>query len=307
MKKIAFIVNPISGVSHKEVIVLYLKSLFTAHNGYEPLFYKTKCAGDAYAKAGELSVEGYDTVVAVGGDGTVNEVARGLVNSRTKMGIIPVGSGNGLARHLGIPISYQRAAEIIMKESVQKIDAGMINDQLFFCTAGLGFEAVIGDKFNNAPTRGLMTYMEFCAKEYTKYRREIYNIEIGGNRYRYKAFLITFANSSQWGNNAFIAPDANISDGMIDVVVWKRAPLVSMPLLTMGLFLKTIRHSEYIDRFRCKELHIIRSREGLIQFDGESRMMGREINVSVLFHAVNAIVPDSFYYDKNISGLANFI
>lgn len=300
MKKIAFIVNPISGVLHKEVIVLYLKSLFTADNGYEPLFYKTICAGDACAKARELSGEGYDIIVAVGGDGTVNEVAGGLVNSRTKMGIIPVGSGNGLARHLRIPISYQRAAEVIMRESVQKIDAGMINDQLFFCTAGLGFEAVIGDKFNNAPTRGLMTYVEFCAREYTKYRREIYNIEIGGNRYRYKAFLITLANSSQWGNNAFIAPDANISDGMIDVVVWKKAPLVSMPLLTMGLFLKTIRHSEYIDRFRCKELHITRSREGLIQFDGESRMMGREINVSVLFHAVNAIVPDSFYCDKNI-------
>ncbi len=297
MKKIAFIVNPISGISHKEVILLYLKSVFTAENGYDALFHKTECVGDAYVKALNFSDNGYDIVVAIGGDGTVNEVARGLVNRRTKLGIIPVGSGNGLARHLKIPISYQKAAEVIMKENVQKIDAGKINDQIFFCTAGLGFEALIGDRFNSAPTRGLITYMEFCAKEYVKYNREVYDIEIAGNIYHYKAFLITLANSSQWGNNAFIAPDANISDGMIDVAVWKRAPLVSMPLLTMGLFLKTIRYSEYIDRFRCKELKITRSGNGLIQFDGESKMMGSQINVSVLSHAVNAIVPTASCYD----------
>ena len=129
MKKIAFIVNPISGISHKEVILLYLKSVFTAENGYDALFHKTECVGDAYVKALNFSDKGYDIVVAIGGDGTVNEVARGLVNRRTKLGIIPVGSGNGLARHLKIPISYQKAAEVIMKENVQKIDAGKINDQ----------------------------------------------------------------------------------------------------------------------------------------------------------------------------------
>ena len=291
MKRIAFIVNPISGVSDKSLIINHLYSVFSREDGYDALFHKTECSGDAYATALKFSNEGCDIVAAVGGDGTVNEVARGLVGSNTKLGIIPVGSGNGLARHLRIPVSYQKAAEIIRHEQVQRIDAGKINDQIFFCTAGLGFEAVIGDRFNNAPTRGLITYMEFCAKEYVKYKPEIYDIEIAGNRYRYKAFLITLANSSQWGNNAFIAPDANISDGMIDVVVWKRAPIVSMPLLTAGLFLKTIRYSEFIDRFRCKELRIMRASDGLIQFDGESRMMGSQISVSVLPHVVNAIVP----------------
>lgn len=290
MKRIAFIVNPISGTGHKEMIVSYLRSIFNAERGYDATIYRTKCAGDAFSAAEMFKNNNYDIVVAVGGDGTVNEVAKGLVNSNTKLGIIPVGSGNGLARHLKIPLSYTRAVEVILAGNVQNIDAGKINDKLFFCTAGVGFEAVIGDRFNSAHTRGLMTYMQFCAKEYVRYRRESYEIEIAGNRYNYRAFLITFANSSQWGNNVYIAPDANISDGMIDVVVWKRAPLVNMPMLTAGLLFKTIQYSEDVDTFRCKELKIRREHPGLIQFDGESMMMGGEITVSVLKHVVKAIV-----------------
>lgn len=293
MKRIAFIINPISGTKHKEIVVSYLRTLFSEANGYDALYYYTKHGGDAFDAAERFKNDKYDIVVAVGGDGTVNEVAKGLVGSDTKFGIIPVGSGNGLARHLKIPMSYTKAAEVILEENVQMIDAGKINDRLFFCTAGLGFEAVIGEKFNSSPTRGMITYVHFCAKEYVTYKRESYDIEIAGNRYNYKAFLITFANGSQWGNNVFIAPDANISDGMVDVVIWKRAPLVTMPVLAAGLFLKKIMYSEYVDTFRCKEIHIRRQADGLVQFDGESCSMGAEINVSVLPHAVKAIVPSA--------------
>ncbi len=303
MKKIAFIVNPISGTGHKERILEYIKTVFTPEKGYVPEFYTTKGPGDAYNAACDFKEKQYDIVAAIGGDGTVNQVAKGLLNCKTKLAVIPVGSGNGLARHLKIPLSYHKAVDAILEENVQLIDAGKINDEIFFCTAGLGFEAVIGDRFNSAGTRGLITYMEFSAKEYVNYRRETYNISMPGNEHECKAFLITFANCSQWGNNAFIAPDANISDGMIDMVVWKRAPLVAMPALTAGLFLKTIQYSEYIDTYRCKEVKISRQSEGLIQFDGESRSMGKEITVSVLPHAVKAIVPnekENLFYRKNI-------
>lgn len=291
MKKIAFIINPISGTGHKNAILAYLRTVFTPQLGYEPVFYTTQGAGDAYTAATRYKNEHYDIVVAIGGDGTVNQVAKGLIDCNTKLAVIPVGSGNGLARHLKIPLSYHKAVDAILAEKVQLIDAGKINDEIFFCTAGLGFEAVIGDRFNSAGSRGLITYIEFCAREYVKYRREVYHINLPGNVYDCKAFLITFANCAQWGNNAFIAPDANISDGMIDMVVWKRAPLVSMPLLTAGLFLKTIQYSEFVDTFRCKEVKITRQTEGLIQFDGESRVMDKEITVSVLQHAVKVIVP----------------
>lgn len=155
----------------------------------------------------------------------------------------------------------------------------------------MGFDAVVGEKFNNSGTRGLMTYVEFCAKEYVKYRPEQYKISINGSQMSQKAFLITFANSSQWGNNAFIAPDANISDGMVDMVVWREAPKVTMPLLTAELFLKTLKYSEFVDTYRCKEVVIEREKDGLVQFDGESVMMGKELRLSVMHKAVEVIVP----------------
>lgn len=291
MKKVAFILNPVSGTRHKSAILEYVNGALSRNGGYEAEFYRTTSVGDACRAAREFVGKKFDIVVAIGGDGTVNEVAEGLINSNVKLGIIPVGSGNGLARHLSIPMSYQRAVDAIFEGNSQFIDAGMINGKVFFCTAGVGFDAVVGNRFNSAPSRGLKTYMEFCAKEYMKYRPEEYEIHLLGNTFRQKAFLITFANSSQWGNNAVIAPDANISDGMMDVVIWREAPKVTVPLLTMELFLRTIKYSEFIDTYRCRELTIIREQEGLIQFDGESMMMGRELRLSVIHKAVEVVVP----------------
>ncbi len=291
MKRIAFIINPISGTGNKEHLIEYLHEAFTVGKGYSAIYYMTKGAGDAYEASKGFGEQGYDIVVAVGGDGTVNQVAKGLLYTDTKLAIIPFGSGNGLARHLKIPLSFYGAVDTILEGDTVEIDAGRINDEIFFCTAGLGFEAVVGDKFNTAGTRGLITYMEQCAKEYVKYVRESYTIEIGGKVYDSKAFLITFANSAQWGNNVFIAPEASISDGMIDMVIWKRAPLVSMPLLAAGLLFKTIQYSEFVDTFRTKSVKIRRRKPGLIQFDGESRFMGEDIEVAVLEHAVKVMVP----------------
>ena len=291
MKRIAFILNPISGTRRKQVIIDYINKVLGFHPDWEPVFYKTKCVGDACVAASDFASRGFDVVVAIGGDGTVNEVAEGLINTSSKLAIIPIGSGNGLARHLNIPLNYQRAVDAIFNGVPQFIDAGVINGKVFFCTAGVGFDAVVGDSFNKSGSRGLVTYVEYCAKVYMKYRPEYYEISLDGRTFRKKAFLITFANSSQWGNNVFIAPDANISDGMVDVVVWKAAPKVTMPILTAELFLKTLKYSEYVEIYRCKELSIKREKEGLVQFDGESVMMGSELAMSVMNGAVEVIVP----------------
>lgn len=291
MIKVAFILNPISGTGRKKVILEYIDKVLRNHREYVAEFYRTKCVGDACRAAREFVGKGYDIVVAIGGDGTVNEVAEGLINSTAKLAIIPVGSGNGLARHMNIPLNYQKAVDSIFDGRSQYIDAGVINGKPFFCTAGVGFDAVVGEKFNSSPTRGLMTYVEFCAREYVRYRPEHYSISINGSKINQKAFLITFANSSQWGNNAFIAPDANISDGMVDMVVWKEAPRVTMPLLTAELFLKTLKYSEFVDTYRCKEVVILREKEGLVQFDGESVMMDKELRLSVMNKAVEVVVP----------------
>lgn len=290
-KKIAFVVNPISGTSHKEKIIDYLHSKLDNSTVWNAVYYTTKSERDPYLAAERFKNEGFDVVVAIGGDGTVNQIAKALIGSNVRLGIIPVGSGNGMARHLKIPMLYQKAIDVILQDHYTEIDAGMINDQYFFCTAGLGFEAVIGAKFNSAGTRGLLTYMETCTREYMRYRREQYEIDIDGHKFSTKAFLITFANCAQWGNNAFIAPAADASDGMLDMVIWKRAPLVYMPVLTAELFLKTIIYSEYIDTYRCKRVEIKREREGLIQFDGESSTMGSDVTATIHPKAVKVIVP----------------
>ncbi len=291
MKKVAFILNPISGTKRKNAIIKYIKGVLEQKDGYSAEFYTTRAVRDAYRAAKEFVGNGFDIVVAIGGDGTINEVAEGLIGSGTKLGIIPVGSGNGLARHLEIPMLYHLAVATVFEENTQSIDAGMINGKVFFCTAGVGFDAVVGEKFNSSGARGLMTYIEFCAKEFPKYVPQEYEIHVMDRVIREKAFLITFANSSQWGNNAIIAPDANISDGMVDVVVWRDSPKVTMPLLTAELFTGTIKYSEFIDTYRCKEIKIVREKEGLIQFDGESMLMGRELDLTVLPGAVKVIVP----------------
>ena len=291
MKKAAFILNPISGTGKKKVILDYIRKKAVLYPDFQIEFYSTKCAGDACAAAGDFKERGYDIVVAIGGDGTVNEVAEGLMGGNTQLGIIPVGSGNGLARHLNIPLNYQRAVDAVFDGRPLFIDAGIINGKVFFCTAGIGFDAAVGERFNMSGSRGLMTYVEFCAKEYVRYRPEKYVITIDGSSFETKAFLITFANGSQWGNNAFIAPDANISDGMMDVVIWNAAPKITMPLLTAGLFLKTLKYSQFVDTYRCKELSIVREKDGLVQFDGDSVMMGRELSLSVYHKTVQVIVP----------------
>ena len=258
----------------------------------DAVFHTTRCAGDACNAASDFAAKGYDTVVAIGGDGTVNEVAKGLVGTACKLAIIPVGSGNGLARHLGIPMSCAGAVYTVFEGKPQLIDAGKINDEYFFCTAGVGFDAVVGKSFNGSSTRGLVSYMEHCAKEYVKYEPEEYEIEILGTKFRQRAFLITFANSSQWGNNVFIAPDANISDGMMDVVIWRSSPMVTMPLITAELFLRKIKYSEFVDTYRCREVVIRRTGNGVIQFDGESMETGSEIRVSVQHNVLEVIVPE---------------
>lgn len=296
MKKIAFILNPISGTGHKQKIIAYLHQVFDNNKEYDTVFHTTTSSTDAYESSLSFAKQNFDIVVAIGGDGTVNQVAKGIINSNTTLAVIPVGSGNGLARHLKIPLSYHSAVDAILKGHSISIDAGKMNDKIFFCTAGIGFEAVIGDRFNSAGSRGLLTYMKFSASEWVNYVNENYEIEVSGETFKKNAFLITFANCAQWGNNAFIAPNADISDGMLDVVVWKKTPAVAMPIMTAGLFLKTIQYSEYLDVYRCKEIKIKREKSGLIQYDGESDSMGCDINVSVIHHALKVIVPKNYEF-----------
>jgi len=282
MQRIAFIMNPISGTKNKKTVWAYIEEVFGRLPDYEVTMYTTSCAGDGYKQALYFAKEGFDIVVAIGGDGTINEVARGLMNSQTVLGIIPMGSGNGLARHLRIPMDFKKAVEVLKAGKTQITDAGEINGKIFFVTAGVGFDALIGHFFNKRKKRGLLSYLGLSARKIARYIPRKYRIEIDGKCFNRRAFVITIANASQWGNNAYIAPLAHVGDGWLDVVVINTCAYFNAPSVITRLFTKSLHKAWSVESFKGKEVRIIRTKDDYAHFDGESAVMGQEIEVRVL-------------------------
>ena len=279
-RQITFIINPISGNHSKDVIPKIIdtrldKELFD----YE--LRMTEYAGHAAEIAYECTEEGRDIVVAVGGDGTVNEVARSLTHSNTALGIIPCGSGNGLARHLCLPMDTKKSIDIINACKIEAFDYGVINGQPFFCTCGMGFDAFISLKFAEAGKRGPITYVENVLKEGLKYNPATYEVEDEMGAKKYKAFLIACANASQYGNNAYIAPGATMKDGEMDVIIMEPFNALDAPQLAADLFMKTLGNNSKIKTFRAKNIHIHRKEPGAIHFDGDPMMMDTDIDVHI--------------------------
>ena len=215
-RNITFIINPVSGTGNKqELPAMIERVLASAAINYEIIF--TKYAGHAEEIATEKAKSGVDIVVAVGGDGTVNEVGRALVDTSTALGIIPCGSGNGLARHLGISLIPKKAIELLIDAVPSIIDYGKINNEiLFFCSCGVGFDALVSLKFSQANRRGLMSYCNIALRENFNYKPETYHlITDEGAELIDKAFVIACGNAAQYGNDAFIAPHASIQDGLM--------------------------------------------------------------------------------------------
>lgn len=288
--------NPISGTTNKAGIPeLIAKTLDTNTFDYEIRL--TEHAGHAFEIATEAKDNGVDVVVAVGGDGTVNEVARAIVHSNTALGIIPCGSGNGLARHLMIPMQLKKAIEVINEYQIHDLDYGIINEHPFFCTCGMGFDAFVSMKFAEAGKRGPITYAENILKEGLKYEPETYEIEDENGTMHYKAFLISCANASQYGNNAYIAPQASMSDGLMDVIIMEPFDILEASRISIEMFNKTLDKNSKIKTFKTKKLHIHRSKPGVIHYDGDPVMTGEDIDVEIKAKGIKIIV--NSHGDKN--------
>ena len=280
-KKIVFILNPISGThSKKEIPEMIERTL--DHEQFDAEIRLTEYAGHASEIAKECANEGIDIVVAIGGDGTVNEVARSLVHTQTALGIIPCGSGNGL----------------------EAFDYGVINDLPFFCTCGMGFDAFISLKFAEAGKRGPVTYLENVLKEGLVYRPETYEVEDESGTKKYKAFLIACANASQYGNNAYIAPGATMQDGELDVIIMEPFNALDAPQVAADLFMKTLGNNSKIKTFRTKRLHITRSEPGAIHYDGDPIMTGKDIDVHIEPQGIRILTNPE---QKEDTGEANFL
>ncbi len=279
-KSIIFILNPHSGTQNKQDMPNLIDSTLD-HSKYRHQVVFTEYPGHAADIAKECVNNNTDIVVAVGGDGTINEVARSLVHSNTALGIIPSGSGNGLARHLCIPLDPQKAIEIINTCKIEQLDYGVINNLPFFCTCGMGFDAFISLKFAEAGKRGPITYIENVLREGLKYKPETYEVVDETGTMKYKAYLIACANASQYGNDAYIAPKATMTDGLMDVIIMEPFTAFDAPQIGIDLINRTLDKNSKIKTFKAKRIHIHRSSPGAIHYDGDPIMSGTDIDVHI--------------------------
>ncbi len=295
MKNIAFIINPISGAQssqRKKLPKLIDKEL--DHSQWLPNIVFTEYAGHGVELARQFSVMGFEAVVAVGGDGTVNEVARGLRDTQTAMGIIPVGSGNGFARHLRIPMNPTRAIQMLNHSEPITVDYGMANDKMFVTTCGVGFDAHIADRFAASGKRGFATYLQNTIKDVFSYEPETYHIVGEDIDLTHKAFLITFANANQWGNDAFIAPHASMQDGLMDICIMSSSALLGAPGLAVRLFTKSISSSLFMDTVKSRDIMLYREKESPFHIDGDPVIMEKDIHIRIVPEGLHVLVEKRF-------------
>lgn len=295
-KEIVFVVNPHSGTSGKKFVQNLIEE-YLDKRMYHYRIAKTEYVGHATELARQAAKEGADIVCAIGGDGTVNEVASGLLHTQTALAIIPSGSGNGLARHLHIPIDPLNAIKILNVGRTQLMDYGLVNQKPFFCTCGVGFDAFISQKFAESSKRGPASYIENVLASSLKYHPETYDVDIVDNdgseevHKVYKAFLISCANASQYGNNAYIAPSASVRDGMLDVTIIEPFTAIEAPQLAIQLFNGTIEQNSRIKTFQCKKVTICRSKPGAIHYDGDPMQMGEKVEVELVHNGLLCVSP----------------
>jgi YegS/Rv2252/BmrU family lipid kinase len=304
VKKIVAIINPFSGVGSKEKIPEAIASrckekdiafdfAFTNHAGHAKEL--TKRAIDAHA----------DCIIAVGGDGTINEVAQNLLHSDVILGIIPKGSGNGLARSLHIPMDLRSSIDVIFSNHISVIDACKANDNIFFCTCGVGFDAVVSAEFAKEKRRGSLTYLKDIIESYLIYKPEKYELHINNDTIHEEAFLITCANATQYGNNAYIAPGADIRDGQMDVTILSAFNALDIGPLTIQLFTKTIDKNSKIKTFRTREARIVRQQAGIMHTDGDPVMTSKDIHLSVISSSIQVYTPSTLSFTEGIQRRIN--
>jgi YegS/Rv2252/BmrU family lipid kinase len=288
-ERISFIINPISGTQNKDSLPETIRRTVSTSQ-FDVCIFFTERAGHAFELASRQIEDGVRYIVAVGGDGTVNEVAMAVRDTSAIMGIVPCGSGNGLARHLRIPLKLTDALSLINNADIVSIDYGTVNGKPFFCTFGAGFDAHVSHAFAASGKRGLRTYISVIAREFFNYRSRKYRLKIDGDKFKTRAMMITVANSAQYGNSGYISPTADIADGKLDVCILHPFPKLNAAPLAVRLLRKSIDKSRYYQRIKGKKITLKRKREGSVHLDGEPLTMGKKLKIRVVPHGLNVLV-----------------
>ncbi|MER2997616.1 diacylglycerol/lipid kinase family protein [Pontibacter populi] len=290
LPRIRFIINPVSGTRSKVDVAARIKLYLDSQKHEHDIVY-TDYAGHATELAQAAAAENYKIVVAVGGDGTVNEVARGLLYTNTALGVLPKGSGNGLARHLQLPLNLDRAIKTLNTGQISQIDSGTINDFPFFTTAGIGFDAYISSVFAGNKRRGLKTYVELVLKEVRTYKHLPVKVWINEQELDTDCFVMAFANAAQYGNNAYIAPLADIRDGLLDVCLVRQLDFVKAINLSYCMLTRQLANVQSAEYFKTTNVKVETEELMMFHADGEYKGKTNSFEVKMNPQSLKVIIP----------------
>lgn len=303
--KVCVIINPVSGTESKKNIPEDVAKAFDQKE-FDVVFRITGYPNHATEIAKDALDNGFKYILTVGGDGTVNEVAKVLVETDAILGIIPFGSGNGLARDLNIPLESEKAIQIILQGNTRTIDYGSANGNIFFCTCGVGFDAFISDKFADEKKRGPLGYVRNIMEGVIEFKPEDYELIYDGGVIKERAFLINCANASQYGNEVYIAPGADMEDGKMNVSILKPLNANEVPHTTLQLFTKNIDKNSKMTTFLTSKITIKRNRKGIMHVDGEPVKTDNKIEVQIFPKGLKVFAPQKIEDKKekdNIFGV----
>ena len=292
-EKILFIVNPISGHHDKSKFPSIVEKLIDKDK-YDYTITLTEYGGHAVELTKQAIDNQYDIIVAVGGDGTINEVATTMIGASQTFAIVPYGSGNGLARHLHLPLKPDKViTEVINKGVKSKIDTAAMNGVPYISIAGVGFDAIIADFFAQDPHRGIKTYVKLVTKEYLHFQpKKYYLILDGKEEIDCEPFFISFANSNQFGSNAVVSPTASLNDGLLDVCIFKKPNMLQVPYVATRLLTKKIDRTHFVDIHKAQKIQVIRENDEIANIDGEAVMMPKDITVEINPLSLNILLPN---------------
>ncbi len=289
-KHLVFIVNPKSGVDRVKAIKNAIDTVLD-HEQYTHEIVNSEYAKHGIELAKQAAENGAYAVVAVGGDGSVNDIANGLNGTTTALAIIPKGSGNGTARTLGIPLEIKEALKVINKGNTINMDIAFANDRLFISNAGVAFDALIAKKFAKSVRRGMAMYSWLVTKYMWLYNERNFEMLIDGKPHKERAFIACVCNMQQFGYNFKIAPTADWTDGLLDVVIIRRFPKIMGGALVLRAMTGTILKSRYVTFMRAKEVTMSNPQLKLMQTDGDAHECESTIHFRLKAAAQKVIVP----------------
>lgn len=294
MRKIIFILNPKAGHGLNRHIEKKIDEVFTASDFFiEKIF--TQYSGHATELSRKSAAENYYAAVAVGGDGTVNEVAAGIVNTSTAVGIIPTGSGNGFSNFLKIPHDVKQALNIIKNEQLKTIDSFTLNGKFGINVTGFGFDAYVAHQFAHAGKRGFLTYIKLVMKSYFRYPEQMYEIEIDGEKKLHRqAFIIEVANGAEFGNRAVIAAPAQADDGLLDLVILRKGSLLNLPATMYRIFAGLPLKKTVAEYFTGKRIVVCPAIATYWHIDGEASGKSDTVEVIIKPGSIKVITGNSF-------------